>query len=275
MKTILLNRKQRVSDQKPVFLLYALCSALCAIAVFSPLSLAETATSEDPPSPGDTQQSPISAAQQVEDKAEAQASVTMENTSLSSNASQFPRNEMNTRDPFSSYVSLYADHRARRVGDIVTIIITESSSASKSSATKTSKKSGTSGALSSFFGLGGMPVKMGVDAGSDYSGSGTTTRSGSMEAKISVFVKQVLPNGVMMLEGTSRVTVNDDIQMITISGTVRPEDVRADNSVLSMHMADAKIEYAGEGPIVQRPGIVTRILQTPFHWVAGAFRKIF
>lgn len=183
--------------------------------------------------------------------------------------------EEGSPDPFSNYVSFYADHRARRVGDIVTIIVTESSRASKSSATQTSKKSGTNGSLSDFFGLGGLPVKIGVSARSDYNGSGSTTRSGSMEAKISVTVKQVLPNGSLALEGTRQVTVNDDIQTITLSGTVRPEDVRADNTVLSMYLADAKITYVGEGPTAQRPGIVTRILQTPFHWVAGVFRKIF
>ncbi len=96
-----------------------------------------------------------------------------------------------------------------------------------------------------------------------------------MEATISVTVKQVLPNGSLLLEGTRQVTVNDDAQTITVSGTVRPEDVRADNTVLSMYMADAKITYVGEGPTAQRPGIVTRIVQTPFHWVAGVFRKIF
>ena len=184
-------------------------------------------------------------------------------------------NSAEPADPFSNYVSLYTDHRARRLGDIVTIIVTESSKASKSSATKTSKKSGTNSSLSDFFGLSGLPVEMGVDAGSDYSGSGSTTRSGTMEARISAIVKQVLPNGNLMLEGTRQVVVNDDTQMITVSGLVRPEDISSDNTVLSMYMADAKIGYVGEGPIAQKPGIVTRILQTPFHWVASVFRKIF
>ena len=178
-------------------------------------------------------------------------------------------------DPFSNYVSLYTDHKARRLGDIVTIIVTESSKASKSSATKTAKSSGSDSNLSEFFGLGGLPLKMGVDASSDYSGSGSTTRSGTMEAKISALVKQVLPNGSLMIEGTRQVVFNEDIQTITISGVVRPEDIGSDNTVLSMYMADAKISYVGEGPTAQKPGLVTRILQTPFHWVAGVFRKIF
>lgn len=172
-------------------------------------------------------------------------------------------------------ISLYADHKARRVGDIVTIIVLESSRASKSAATKTSKRSDSSGSLNDLFGLGKLPLKMGADAGSDYSGSGTTTRSGTMEAKISAFVKQVLPNGNLVLEGTRKVAVNDDVQEIMVSGIVRPQDVRADNSVLSIYLADAQIKYLGEGPIAQRPGILTRILQTPFHWVASLMRKIF
>ena len=264
MKNILSNRT-----------LYTLCSIFYALTISGSLFLAEATASENTPNTDDTQQSPSLAAQQVEDRPEAQANVTTEETSLRSHTSQPLADGMNAGGPFSTYVSLYADHRARRVGDIVTIIITESSSASKSSATQTSKKSGTNSSLSELFGLGGMPVKMGVDAGSDYTGSGTTSRSGSMEAKISAFVKQVLPNKTLVLEGTREVTVNDDVQMITIRGIVRPEDVRADNSVLSMHMADAKIEYVGEGPMVQRPGIVTRVLQTPFHWIASVFRKIF
>lgn len=178
------------------------------------------------------------------------------------------------RNDFLS-VSLYADHRARHVGDIVTIIVIESSKATKSAATQTSKKSESSGSLSELFGLGGLPLSMGANAGSGYSGTGTTSRSGSMEAKISAIVKQVLPNGNLVLEGTRQITVNDDIQTIAISGIVRPKDIGANNSVLSIYLADAQIMYVGDGPTAQRPGIVTRILQTPFHWVAGIFQRIF
>jgi len=184
-------------------------------------------------------------------------------------------NELSTaRNDFLS-VSLYADHRARHVGDIVTIIVIESSKATKSAATQTSKKSESSGSLSDLFGLGGLPMSMGANAGSGYSGTGSTSRSGSMEAKISAIVMQVLPNGNLVLEGTRQVTVNDDVQTITVTGIVRPKDVGANNSVLSIYLADAQIKYVGDGPTAQRPGIITRILQTPFHWVAGIFRWIF
>ena len=173
-----------------------------------------------------------------------------------------------------NYTSLYTDHKARCLGDIVTVIVIESSKAAKSAATQSSKKSGSDGALSDLFGLGGLPLKMGVDAGSDYAGSGSTTRSGTMEATVSAVVKEILPNGNLVLEGSRRVTVNDDVQIITVKGVVRPQAIRSDNSVLSTYMADAQIEYIGEGPTAQSPGLVTRIIQTPFHWIASIFRKI-
>jgi len=184
-------------------------------------------------------------------------------------------NELNIARNDFLFVSLYADHRARHVGDIVTIIVVESSKATKSTATQTSKKSESSGSLSDFFGLGELPLSMGANAGSGYAGTGNTSRSDSMEAKISAIVKQVLPNGNLVLEGTRQVTVNDDVQTITVSGIVRPKDVGANNSILSIYLADAQIKYVGDGPMAQRPGIITRILQTPFHWVAGIFRRIF
>ncbi len=176
---------------------------------------------------------------------------------------------------YEGYVSLYSDHKARSVGDIVTIIIAESSKASKSASTKTSKKSGASSSLSDLFGVSGLPLNMGTDAQSDYSGAGSTTRSGSMEAKISATVKEVLPNGDLLLEGTREIVVNDDVQTITVSGVIRPQAINSDNSVLSTYIANARITYVGKGPTAQRPGIITRILQTPFHWIASIFGRIF
>jgi len=179
-----------------------------------------------------------------------------------------------TNDPSAYYIPLYADHKGRQVGDIVTIIIYESSKASKSSSTSTSKKSGTNGSLSEFFGLTDLPMRMGAEAESGYAGSGTTARTGSMEARISVTIKEILPNGNLVLEGTRQVSVNDDIQDITLRGTARPKDIKSDNTIISTYLADAKIEYTGKGPIAQRPGILTRIIQTPFHWVASIFRML-
>lgn len=249
----ILAGKERRAMGKGLSLPYALCSIICALAIYGTPCFAE-----------------------AEAKAEAQGDA-VEQKSAQPDISQSSGGETNAVNPFSNFRSPYADQRARQVGDIVTIIITESAKASKSSATKTSKKSGADGGLSELFGLGmsRLPMSMGVDASSDYSGAGSTTNSGSMEAKVSAAVKQVLPNGNLALEGSRQVTVNDDVQTITITGIVRPQDIMANNTVRSMYMADAKIGYVGDGPIAQRPGIVSRIIQTPFHLVSRFFRSIF
>lgn len=173
--------------------------------------------------------------------------------------------------------SLYSDRKARQVGDIVTVIITESSKASKSDETHLSKKIGANGSLSELFRIGNLPLKVGVDGSSGYTNSGSTTRSGSVDAKISATVKEVLPNGNLKLEGIRNVIVNNDVQTIAITGIVRPEDISADNTVLSIYMADAEIKYYGKGESTQYPGFVTKtfkILLAPFFFLGKLVGRI-
>lgn len=177
----------------------------------------------------------------------------------------------------TDYVSLFADHKARHVGDIITIIIDESSSASKSDASQISKKSASSGSLEDFFGIGNLPLKVGVDAGSGYSDSGTIKRSGTMSARVSATIKEVLPNGNLVLEGTRNIAVNDEVQTITISGVIRPQDISSDNTVLSIYLANAEIKYKGKSAMQAQPGIVTNVMKvilSPFHWVASIFGRL-
>jgi flagellar L-ring protein precursor FlgH len=170
---------------------------------------------------------------------------------------------------------LFMDHKAKAVGDIVTVSIVESSSASKSATTKTGRKSSISGGLESFFNLekrypGSHPffnpfssIKGGLE--SNFDGSGTTTRSGKLTAYITARVTEVLPNGNLRIEGSREVTVNNEKQFITLSGIIRPEDISSDNVILSTYISDARIVYSGVGVISdrQRPGWLARI----FDWI--------
>ena len=167
------------------------------------------------------------------------------------------------------FFNLFADHRAANVGDIVTVIIAESSSASKSASTQTSRISSKEGeitdlaGISSFGGIGKFfPLKSGMNSDSGYTGSGSTSRSGSLATKISAKVTQVLPNGNLLIEGRRDILLNEEKESITISGVARPEDVSAGNIILSTKLADVQINYEGEGIITkqQRPGILSRIL---------------
>jgi flagellar L-ring protein precursor FlgH len=160
--------------------------------------------------------------------------------------------------------SLFADHRANRVGDIVTILIVEYSSASSQANSKTSKNSdhsisstGGSGSQSymPLYGLRGQ-LKNGFD------NEAATSRKGSLTGKITASITEVTANGNLIVKGDREVMVNGEKEMITISGVVRPEDIGGDNTVYSFNMADAKITYQGKGLVDrgQKPGIIDRLL---------------
>ena len=105
-----------------------------------------------------------------------------------------------------------------------------------------------------------MAVKASLKKGFD--GSGATSRKNSLSATITDIVRQVLPNGNLYIEGKKEVIINNERQYIIVSGIVRPEDIRPDNSVTSDQIADARIQYSGRGVLAdkQRPGWLGRLL---------------
>jgi flagellar L-ring protein FlgH len=158
-----------------------------------------------------------------------------------------------------------ADLRARNVGDIVTINIVESASASKNATTKTSRTTALdaswTGVLQNISGdLLGSSVQAGFANSSD--GQGATTRNSTLNAYISAHVIQVLPNGNLAIQGSRQVQVNNETQIINLQGIIRPVDIDSTNQVLSTAIAEAKIELNGQGVISdkQRVGWLTRIL---------------
>lgn len=159
--------------------------------------------------------------------------------------------------------SLYTDKRAHRVGDILTVLITEESSASRTAKTYTQKKDevATSGGGTGI--LDFIPLfSAGVDYKNRHDEVGRTSRQGRLWATITTRVMEILPNGDLRIEGKKTVQVNQDKEEITLKGLVRPEDIGPDNTVLSIYVADAQIEYKGKGAIDagQKKGIILRIL---------------
>ena len=170
--------------------------------------------------------------------------------------------------------NLFVSIKARHVGDIVTINIVESSSASNNASTKTGRKSSVSAGVNNFFGWENSynsddkffnpfgTVKGGLE--SDFDGSGTTSRSGKLSAYMTARITEIMANGDYRIVGTREVTVNNEKQYMMLSGLVRPRDISADNVVLSTYIADAKIAYSGAGIINdrQQPGWLARVLDT-------------
>jgi flagellar L-ring protein precursor FlgH len=167
---------------------------------------------------------------------------------------------------------LFRDTRARDVGDVVTINVVETAKASKNATTKTQRDSSIDAGIEAFLGYETWLEERNSRFNSDnmfrakmakgFDGSGTTTRNETMTASISARVVEVLPNDNLLIRGSRHVRLNNEDQIIVVSGIIRPEDISPDNTILSSFVADAKIEYFGKGVISdeQRPGWLARIL---------------
>ncbi len=161
---------------------------------------------------------------------------------------------------------ILADRTARKEGDLITIIINETSSASYSAETKADKNDKTSIAKGIGPILANLIPNWGIGASSTVNGKGTTTAEGQFSARMTAVVKKVLGNGNLIIEGTRTITTNRETQTILLSGIVRREDVRPDNTVLSSFIADASIKTTGKGMIAdrQRKGVLTWLLDWLF-----------
>jgi len=154
--------------------------------------------------------------------------------------------------------SLFTTPRASKVGDTLTVIISEFSTASQTAKTSFDKSSKSDGEVS--FSGGSLP-SWGWDYSSGYGGSGLTQRKASLVAKLTVEVVEVLSNGNLKVKGEKRVRINQEEQVIYLEGVVRPQDIGPDNTISSTDIAQIKIRYEGKGPIseARRPGFLTRI----------------
>ncbi len=162
--------------------------------------------------------------------------------------------------------SLFSDQKAFTKGDALTILVVETSSASRDSRTSTSRRSDISGGGSVTFGEETIPdASFNLGTGSSFRGEGATSSSGSVRAQISANVDSVLANGNLAISGRRTIIVNDQRQEMKISGVVRPSDILSDNSVFSYAISDAIIIFEDTGMVARsrKPGWLTRF----FHWL--------
>ena len=165
---------------------------------------------------------------------------------------------------------MFADKRASRVGDLITIVVQENTTATKDNKTSTSKKATMDAAITAFLyspaasGLltkGGTLPALKYNSGNTFDGGGTINNSEQIVAQVTVRVIDRLPNGNMLVEGTRETAFSGEKQNIVLHGIVRPEDVTANNTVFSYNVADAKIQIVSKGAITdsQRKGWFTKI----------------
>ena len=159
-------------------------------------------------------------------------------------------------------IAFFEDLRARRIGDILTIQLSEETNASKSSKTEHDRTQETTianptilGAAPQFSVPGVLPLSItedntfdtNIESSNAFEGESDSEQSNSLEGDITVTVADVFPNGNLLVRGEKRLNLNQGNEYIKISGIVRPVDIAADNTVPSTKVADATIIYNGDG----------------------------
>lgn len=167
--------------------------------------------------------------------------------------------------------NLYEDPKARRVNDILTVLVIEEASGKKEAKTSLSKSSTLKATISGLFGLEtripedypsiDMSNLINTETSSQFDGSGSTSRKGALTATVSVIVTNVLANGNLVISGKQSVRINNEEQIVSVEGIVRPVDVKTDNTIESPKIANAHIVYEGNGVLAdkQYPGWGIRV----------------
>jgi len=162
-------------------------------------------------------------------------------------------------------VSLTSDARAFRIGDVVTILLQETTQASKKAGTSFSKGSSVSvaplGALGKTFG------RTSIDASADrgFQGDATSTQQNALSGAVTVIVQEVLPNGLLRVAGEKRLQLNQGEEFLRVKGYLRAADIDSENQVSSLRVANARIAYSGQGSLADAntPGWLTRFFAGP------------
>jgi flagellar L-ring protein precursor FlgH len=195
--------------------------------------------------------------------------VLLQMTGCASNEKKISKNSFSATHPvpvkpaYSSMGSIYQDQassfifedlKARRVGDILTIVLSEKTNAKKKATTSTKKENSTDLGTPTVFG-GGVTLNgrnvlgANIDSSQEFTGEGDSEQSNALNGTISVTVADVYPNGNLFVRGQKQMHLNQGDEYIQISGIVRPMDIRVNNTVPSTLLADARIVYSGEGAV--------------------------
>ena len=169
---------------------------------------------------------------------------------------------------------VFADAKANQVGDIITVNLQESAQGSNSADTDVSRSSNNTASMGAFLGaeqvlnnrVKEFSPETSVDTSTETStqGEGETNRSNSLSGNMTAVVVKAYPNGNMRIRGSRQVAINNEEQVLVLSGIIRPQDIRSDNSIPSSLIANADIRYAGRGVVArqQGEGWGTKVLHT-------------
>lgn len=164
--------------------------------------------------------------------------------------------------------NIYSDSKARRVGDIINVVLSESTQAQKNA--KTELKKSSENTLDPVTGLGGLAtfkgdsIQFGLSQSNNHKGDSKTNQGNSLRGNISVHVLKVLANGNLIIRGEKWLKLNSGDEYIRLTGIIRDKDISSDNTIMSTKVANARIQYSGTGSFsdIQNPGWLSQFFNS-------------
>ncbi|MDD3608507.1 MAG: flagellar basal body L-ring protein FlgH [Halothiobacillaceae bacterium] len=162
--------------------------------------------------------------------------------------------------------SLFTDMRPYRVGDILTVLLSEQTNASKSATTSTGKSQSVDVGVTRLLNVPIDWANAGIEGERDFKGTGDSSQKNNLSGNITVTVARVLPNGNLMIQGEKFLSLNQGTEFVRLSGIVRPSDIKPDNTVESTRVANARIAYGSDGVIndANNMGWLARFFNSPY-----------
>ncbi len=146
-------------------------------------------------------------------------------------------------------MALFQDRRAYRIGDMLTVLLSEQTTSSKNADTSYSKSTQVKADAPKIAGKTLKKLSADVDADRNFDGSASSSQGNKLNGSITVLVQKVLPNGILVVSGEKWINLNQDDEYIRLTGLVRSEDIDRDNQVPSQRVGDARISYSGRGTL--------------------------
>ncbi|MCF6324238.1 MAG: flagellar basal body L-ring protein FlgH [Gammaproteobacteria bacterium] len=177
---------------------------------------------------------------------------------------------------FAQGMALFEDIKARNVGDMITIVLSEQTNATTSASTSTSKENNVDITNPTLLGLptmintsllSGRPMTLAssLDSNKSFSGEGDSAQSNQLTGSVTALVTAVLPNGYLRIEGEKNISINQGDEYVRIKGIIRPVDIRSNNTISSSQVANAEISYGGDGVVASANNM---------GWLAKIFNSI-
>lgn len=164
-------------------------------------------------------------------------------------------------------MTLFQDRRAYRVGDMLTVVLSEETESSKKANTKYGKSANVGFAAPSIGGTTIDELAASIDTDRSFDGTASSSQGNKLEGSITVTVHSVLPNGVLRISGEKWIRLNQGDEFIRLTGIVRVDDISRNNQVPSSRIGDARITYSGRGALADSnaSGWLTQFFNSP--WV--------